>query len=133
MTSKSRTSPGGLSGKRRAASCRHESSVILRRFASVGFLDWPSCEFVRGFVFLASVLGPVRAVLEAAAFRPHRLHGNDLISPHFTISIGNFKVHFIVLDLKFAFLADGKNYRMLPVHGTDVILHLIGTQQVLRT
>jgi len=84
-------------------------------------------------MFLASVFGPVRAVLEAARFRSHRLHGNDSISPRFTISIGNFKVHFIVLDLKFAFLADGKNYRMLTVHGTDVVLHLIGTQQVLRT
>jgi hypothetical protein len=79
-------------------------------------------------VFLASVFGPVRAVLEAAAFRSHRLHGNDLLSPRFTISIGNLKVHFIVLDLKFAFLADGKNYRVLTVHGTDAVLHLIGAQ-----
>jgi hypothetical protein len=69
-------------------------------------------------VLLASVLGPVRAVLQAATFGPHRLHGNDLIGPRLTISIGNFKVHFIVFDLKFAFLADGKNYRMLTVHLT---------------
>src|SRR5260370_39502334 len=121
------------SGSKRTARCCYASSVILRRFASVGFLDRPSCEFIRGFVLLASVFGPVRAVLEAATFGPHRLHGNDLISSRLTISIGNFKVHFIALDLKFAFLADGKDYRMLTVHGTDVLLDLIGTQQALRT
>src|ERR1700730_7320391 len=133
MASKTRRAGAAFPGSERAASRRHASSVILRRFASVGFLDRPSGELVCGFVFLASVFGPVRAVLEAAAFRSHRLHGNDLISPGFTISLGNFKVHFVVLDLKFTFLADGKNYRMLTVHRTDMVLHLIGTQQVLRT
>src|ERR1700692_689196 len=61
------------------------------------------------------------------------LHSYHLIVAHLAVAVRHTHIKLVFRDLKLPFLAYGKNIWMFMIEWPDVIFHLIGPQQILRT
>src|SRR5579864_4150963 len=81
---------------------------------------------LRSFIFL---VGPnLRRLRMVDGF-----HRDHLVAPFLVIAIRNSHHQHILRNLELTFLADRQKPGMLMIHRTHVVLHIIGSEHVLRT
>src|SRR5579864_4010835 len=73
----------------------------------------------------------VGCALSRALSRFQWLHRDHLVGTLLVIPVWDLQIHVVLLDFEFSFVADRKQRRVFLVYWPDVILHLIGSQQIL--
>src|SRR5713101_6810382 len=63
----------------------------------------------------------------------HGLHRNHLVGSRLFVSVDHLQEQTVLLNFVFPFMADGQKRCMLQIHGTNVVLHFVGSEQILGT
>ena len=94
----------------------------LSRVIGRGLCRWASRDLLLSISPAGHVLG--RFV--------NRLHAHYLVRTHFLIALRKLDHHAIPFQLEDNLMTDEQNHRVLHVHGSDAIVHIVRSYQVLR-